>query len=124
MAFKTSDAAANAMLTTLNQTIGENAIIEIYTGPQPSTEQPTGQRLAYLVGQTEFGTVANRTLTANPIIRDDAADATGTAGYIRLSTKEGVVVADLAVGSEVTMPTTSITEGQPVEINAITIRIP
>ena len=124
MAFKTSDSAANAMLDTLNDVIGPNAIIEFYAGVQPANLGQAGTRLAYLVGAVEFGTVTNRTLTANTIFRDEAADATGVASYVRVSTAEGVPVMDLTVGSEVTMPRTDITQGQPVEITGITIRIP
>lgn len=123
MAFVTSDAAANSMLEALNDLIGSEAVIELCEGPQPASLDINTKRLASLVGASVFGTVANRTLTANPITRDEAADATGVAGYIRISTSAGVPVCDLGVGSEVTLPTPNIVEGQPFEIKSLTIRI-
>jgi len=123
MAFKTSDAAANSMLDALNDLIGSEAIIELCEGPQPVSLDTSTKTLASLVGASTFGSVSNRTLTANPITRDEAADATGVAGYIRISTAAGVAVCDLAVGSEVTLPTPNIVEGQPFEIKSLTIRI-
>lgn len=123
MAFRTSDAAANSMLETLNDLIGSQAIIDLCEGPQPASLDITTTKLASLVGASTFGTVANRALTANAITRDEAADATGVAGYIRISTADGTPVCDLAVGSEVTLPTANITQGQPFEIKSLIIRI-
>ncbi len=123
MAFRTSDEAANSMLETLNDLIGSGAIIQLCEGPQPASLNISTTKLAELVAAPVFGTVANRTLTANAITRDEAADATGVAGYIRISTSEGVPVCDLAVGTEVTLPTANITQGQPFEIKSLIIRI-
>ncbi|GAA0766825.1 hypothetical protein [Brevundimonas olei] len=107
--------AATALLNALNSAIGANAKIEIYTAENV--------KLAGLTGGPTFGTVSGRNLTANTITRDNEADATGTASYVTVATSDGAEIVRLTVGSDVTMPTTSITAGQPVEFASLTISI-
>jgi len=121
MALRISDAAANAALSALITQIGANAQIRLYTGAQPATVATavTGTLLGTMTGAATFGTVAARSLTANAVSDDDAADASGIAGYVRILTSAGVAVLDLAVGAEVTMANVNIVAGGRLQISQI-----
>lgn len=123
MAFRMSDAAANAALSALITQIGANALIRVYTGTQPATvaTAATGTLLGTMTGAATFGTVAARSLTANAIADDDAADASGTAGYMRVFTSGSVAVADFAVGAEVTMANTNIVAGGRIQCTSLKV---
>lgn len=124
MATRISDAAANAAAIALNTTIGANARVEYFTGSQPATADTaaSGTKLATATASTVFGTVASRTLTSNAIA-DATISASGTPGYVRISTSAGVAVVDLAVGAgEVVVDDASFVATNSVKTNSVTIQ--
>ena len=125
MAFRLSDAAANAALTALSTAIGANARIEYYSGSQPASvaTAATGTKLATATGASTFGSVASRVLTANAIPAATIT-ASGTPGYVRISTSAGTAVVDLAVGAgEVVVDDPNFVATNSVNTNSITISL-
>ena len=105
---------------------------EVYAGTIPAT---TAEAIG---AQTKLGTVTGSSdpsatqssglITFNPIVEDGAADATGTASFMRIFKGSATVWADLDLGNLVSsatgkMNTTSIVAGGPIRINAFTIQV-
>lgn len=67
-------------------------------------------------------------ITFNPMVQDDAADASGEAAFMRIFKGDGSVWADadcgnLASSATAKLNTTTIVAGGPIRINAFTIQI-
>lgn len=105
---------------------------EVYAGTIPAT---TAEAIG---AQTKLGTVTGSSdpsatqssglITFNPIVEDGAADATGTASFMRIFKGSATVWADLDLGNLASsatgkMNTTSIVAGGPIRINAFTISV-
>lgn len=133
-----TNAVVQAMLTALKSAIdaGTAAVIEIYTGTQPTdADTAIGAQtlLATLtMNATAFGAVGDDTpgaiMTAAAITDDSSADATGTAAWFRMLTQTGgTTILDGSVGTsnaDLVMNTVAITAGSTVSITAMTIRMP
>lgn len=121
------NAALDAMRTSYNA-----GKLRVYAGSVPANADAAlgaATLLAELtLNATAFPAASGGTLTANAITRDSAADASGTATFFRLFANDGTtVLAQGAVatsGGEMTVPTTSVTAGQPFECSALTITFP
>lgn len=127
-------AVRNAMLDAIKTAIDAGSgpgTIKFYSGTQPANAD------ASLSGNTLLGTLtcsdpsasaaSGGTLTFSTVTRDNAADATGTASFVRVQDSNGSVVLDADVGTSgatVIVPSTSFTAGEPVEISSFTITIP
>lgn len=110
--------------------IGSGAKIRIYSGTRPVhvSDAITGTLLAEATGGTPFAPSASSgVLTANPVTGDSAADASGTATHFRIFKSDGTTaVLDGSVtatggGGDMTMPSTTITAGEPVAVSSIII---
>lgn len=125
MAITISDTAFNAMLTELNSQIGASCKILVYDGTQPSAgAAPSGNTLlAELTGNTTFGTVSGRQLTANAVTGDSSGNASGTPTWFRITTSADAYVIDgtAAVGSGDMNFNAAITSGAAVDISSIVI---
>lgn len=139
MTTKVLESVRNDMLGDLRTAVGGSARYQFYTGSPPTnvSDAASGTLLADCVGNsTQFGTVASGVLTAGAVsgesyvARDDSANATGTVGYIRITTSAGVAqiqeedIGTTGSGAAVEMPTLTITAGQPVEIASYFFRLP
>jgi len=110
----------------------DSGYLRIYDGAQPAnadTAITTQTLLAELrLSATAFGAVANGVLTANAIVSDSSADATGTAAWARILKSDGTTVildGSLGVGTfDFTLPTTTIVAGQIVSMSTGVITIP
>lgn len=105
---------------------------EVYAGAIPASPSVA------LSGQTKLGTVVGSAdpsatnsgglITFNPMVQDDAADASGEAAFMRIFKGDGSVWADadcgnLASSATAKLNTTTIVAGGPIRINAFTIQI-
>lgn len=105
---------------------------EAYTGSIPATPATA------ITSQVKLGTITGSAdpsatnsaglITFNPMVQDDAADASGTWTWIRLFKGDGTVWADLDVGdlaSSATAKANTVTvvAGGPLRVNAFTIQI-
>ena len=103
MIFTLSDAAANAVLTTLNDLLNAGsgpATIKLYTGTKPagpSTAITSQVLLGTLTCSDPAGTVSARSLTFGTVTADSSADASGTATWARIADSNGVAVVDIDV---------------------------
>jgi len=106
--------------------------IELYTGTQPAgpASAVTDQTLlgTAVLSADPSATNSGGLITFNAITQDDAADASGTASWMRLYKGDGSAFADADVGnlaSDATakMNTTTVVAGGPIKVNAFTIQI-
>lgn len=132
MIFTLSDAAANAVLTTLNDLLNAGsgpATIKLYTGTKPAgpgTAITSQVLLGTLTCSDPAGTVSSRSLTFGAITADSSADASGTATWARIADSNGVAVADIDVtltggGGFGQMNTTLIAAGGPITAPSVVI---
>lgn len=109
-----------------------NGHCRVYSGARPTdsdTALSGNTLLASLAfGATAFPSPVGGVLTANAITQDSAADATGTASFIRLFEADGTTpFCDLSVGvgtGEVQFATLSFVAGLVVQITSLTISLP
>lgn len=107
------------------------ATVKIYTGSQPSTGDTTetGTLLATVVlADPAFGSASSGVATATDPAAVNAV-ATGTAGWFRLEDSAGANVFDgdctaTGGGGTMTLSTTSLVSGSPVDITSFTVTMP
>lgn len=119
-----ASAACDAVAALLN-----SGYLRIYDGTQPATADTaiTSQvQLAELrFNATAFGGAVNGVATANAIVSDSDADATGTASWYRLFKSDGTtVVEDGSVGiatHNLVLATASIVQHAIIAVSAFTL---
>lgn len=111
-------------------TTNPGAVFEFYAGAIPASMglAITATKLGTLTCANPCGTVASGVLTFSPIAQDDAADAGGTAGWVRVLDRDGVEVLYLTVGmvgsnADVEMPSTTVVAGGPLRITSASITV-
>lgn len=133
-----TNAVAQSMLTAVKTAIdaGTAAVIEIYTGTQPTdadTAVGAQTKLATLtMNATAFGSVSDASpgaiMTAATITGDSSADNTGTAAWFRMLTQSGgTTIMDGSVGTsgaDMNFNTVSFTSGSQIDITAMTVTQP
>jgi len=130
MALTVAAASAQAMGVALATDIGASAVIEIRSGTKPATPETaaSGTLLVSITISGSFTSTTNGTLTAaDPAAASPAAS--GTAGYFRLKKSGGTAVLDGTVtatggGGDMTLGSTSINTGVPVDLGVPTINVP
>lgn len=121
-------ALRNAQLDAITTRAGNAAVLRIYTGAKPATgAAATGTLLAELVCGTPFAAAAAAgVLTLGTISADGSANATGTAGWFRISSSGGTHVLDgtcgaSGSGADLILSTTSIVSGAIIAVTSATI---
>lgn len=108
--------------------------LKIYTGTAPDADAAaTGTLLGTLtLNATAFGAASDngtRALaTANAITPDSAADATGTAGYFRVTKSDDTLVyqGDVTAtggGGDLELDSVSISAGVQIDVTSLTIQV-
>lgn len=132
LADATRTAKANAAVDLLDVGTGTaGGTIKIYTGSQPATPAtaPSGTLLATVVlANPAFGAASAGVATLTDPASVNAV-ATGTAGWARFADRDGAAVMDGDVtatggGGVVTLSSTSLTSGSPVDITGGTYTQP
>lgn len=133
MAFQLSVAVRNALLDTLESTVGTSAVLKIRTGAQPAdcATADSGTVLATLNLPSDWmATASGGTKAKSGTWSDTSADATGTAAHFRIyeSTAttchwQGSVTAT-GGGGQLELDTTSISAGETVTITSLTLTAP
>src|SRR6478752_6364207 len=125
MALTIAAASCQAMGSALATDIGASAVIEIRSGTKPATPETaaSGTLLVSITISGSFTSTTNGTLTAA------GPAASGTAGYFRLKKSGGTAVLDGTVtatggGGDMTLGSTSINTGVPVDLGVPTINVP
>ena len=128
MAFQFSTATRNAALDQIETTISTSPTLEIRSGSVPANcaAASTGTVLATITLPSDWLTAASGgSKTISGTWQDVSADATGTAGYFRISQGatchiQGTVTAT-GGGGDMTLDSVSITAAQQVNITQFTI---
>jgi mRNA-degrading endonuclease toxin of MazEF toxin-antitoxin module len=132
MAAQYSAAARNAMLDTLNTSVGSSAKIRIYSGTRPATVDTalSGNTVLAelaLTTPTPFtGSASGGSISLAAISNDTAADATGTATFASVLTSANVRVIDFAVGtsgSDLNLNTVSLVANAVVSISSMSFSL-
>lgn len=124
LAVATQNAAANAVGTLMS-----GGTVEIRTGSQPSTGDTaaSGTLLATVTLGTSGSSSAGVVTLPDPSAVN--AVATGTAGWFRVKTSGAASVFDgdctaTGGGGTMTLSTTSLVSGSPVDITSFTVTMP
>lgn len=129
MALTVAAAEAQVMGAALATDIGAGSIIEIRSGGKPATPETaaSGTLLVSITVTGSFTSVGGVLSAADPAAASPAAS--GTAGYFRLKKSGGTAVLDGTVtatggGGDMTLGSTSINTGVPVDLGAPTFTVP
>lgn len=130
LAAATRNALATAVATAIDAGSGAGTV-KIYTGSQPSTGDTaaSGTLLATIaLVDPSFGSASSGVITASDPSPVNAA-ATGTAGWFRVQDSTGANVFDgdctaTGGGGTMTLSTTSLVSGSPVDITSFTVTMP
>ena len=122
-------ATRNAVVDAVTALVGSTGTLKIYSGSQPASanDAASGTLLATVTmgawGSASAGTAAG----ADPVSVNAAA--TGTAGWFRAASSGGTTVFDGDVtatggGGTMTLSSTSLVSGNPVDITSVTVTMP
>lgn len=130
MTLQISVAVRNAMLDTIESTVGTSAVLKIRTGAQPANcaAEDTGTVLATLTLPSDWMAAANAGSKAlSGTWQDASADATGTAAHFRVYASDGTTchmqgsVTATGAGGDMTLDNTSVAAGQSITISSFTL---
>jgi hypothetical protein len=121
----------DAILAALNAGSGA-AVLEFYTGTQPAgpdTAITSQTLLGTLTFSDPAGSTSGGVITFGSITQDAAADAGGTASWVRAKDSSGNAVLDgdvtnTAGAGFVKMNTTGIVAGGPIQVTSATLTMP
>lgn len=125
------NAMGDAILAALNAGSGP-ATLDVYTGTQPAGPA-TAVTDQVLLGTLTFsdpaGSTSSGVITFGTITQDTAADATGTAAWVRLRDSTGAAVMDgdatVTAGTGLLkLNTLSIVAGGPIQVTSGTLTMP
>lgn len=128
MAIQLSTTVRNAMLDSVESTIGTSATMEIRSGAAPAdcSVADSGTLLASITLPSDWmAAAASGSKALSGTWADTSADAAGTAGYFRVKSGgvchiQGTVTAT-GGGGDLTLDNTNIAAGQNVSINTFTL---
>lgn len=134
MPFRLATAARNAVADAVVDLLDAGpaaATLKIYSGSQPATpgDAATGTLLATVtLADPAFGSAATGVATGTDPAAVNAS-ASGTAGWFRAADSTGAAVFDGDVtatggGGVMTLSSTALTSGSPVDITALTVTAP
>ena len=130
MTLQISVAVRNAMLDTIESTIGTSAVLKIRSGAQPANcaAADSGDVLATLTLPSDWMAAANAGAKAlSGTWQDTSADATGTAAHFRVYASDGTTchmqgsITATGGGGDMTIDNTSIAAGQSITISSFTL---
>lgn len=121
--------ARNAAVDAVTALIGTGGTFKIYTGSQPATpaDAASGTLLATVTAGAWSAASGGTGSGADPASVN--AVATGTAGWFRAASSGGTTVMDGDVtvtggGGTMTLSSTSLTSGNPVDITSVSVTMP
>ena len=129
MALTVSNSLANSMATAVASGLGSNSVIEIRSGARPATADTaaTGTLLVSITVGGSWSAAGAALSAADPSPANPAAG--GTASWFRLKTSGGASMLDGTVtatggGGDMTLGSTTITVGVPVDLGVPSITVP
>lgn len=133
MALKFSTAVRNALLDSIETTIGATAVLKIRTGAAPAdvATADSGTVVATLTLPSDWMAAASSGSKAmSGTWEDTSADADGTAAHFRLYASDGTTahmqgtVTATGGGGDMTVDNTSFATGQAFSITSFTLTAP
>lgn len=133
MALQFSAGVRNALLDSIETTIGTSAVLKIRTGAAPATvaTADSGTVLATLSLPSDWMAAASGGSKAKSGTWEDAsADAAGTAAHFRIYASDGTTahlqgtVTATGGGGDMTLDNTSIASGQAISVTGFTLTAP
>ena len=133
MAIQLSTSVRNAMLDSLEATVGTAAVLKIKTGTQPANcaAADTGTVLASMTLDSDWMAAAASGAKAKLGTWEDAsANASGTAEHFRLYASDGTTchmqgtITETGMGGNMTLDNDSINTGQDIVITGFTLTAP
>ena len=130
MTLQISVAVRNAMLDTIESTVGTSAVLKIRTGAQPANcaAEDTGTVLATINLPSDWMAASDAGSKAlSGTWQDASADATGTAAHFRVYASDGTTchmqgsVTATDAGGDMTLDNTSVAAGQSITISSFTL---
>lgn len=132
---RTTIPGRNAMLLAIADHLdggSGQSTLEFFTGARPASvgSVPAGTLLGTLtLSRPGWAAPSGGSMTANSIIGDSSADATGTIGCAVLRDSSGTIVHDFTVtatggGGEIEMNTISVVAGDPLNITSLILTLP
>ena len=129
MTLQISVAVRNAMLDTIESTVGTGAKLMIRTGAQPANcaAEDTGTVLATMSLPSDWMAAANAGSKALNGTWQASADATGTAAHFRVYASDGTTchmqgsVTATDAGGDMTLDNTTVAAGQSITISSFTL---
>jgi hypothetical protein len=130
MAIQLSTAVQNAILNTIESTIGTSAVLKIRSGAMPANvaAADAGTVLATLSLPSDWlANAASGSKAKAGTWQDTSADASGTAGHFRLYASNGTTchmqgtVTATGNGGDLTLNSITITGGQTISITGFTL---
>lgn len=125
MTISITTARANALLDAYAARFNSGQL-KVYAGAVP-TNADAALGGATLLGTltfsaTAFPAASGRSITANAITQDAAADASGTASFYRAFESDGITLIEQgtvgASGADLNLNTTSIVNGGPIQVSS------
>jgi hypothetical protein len=124
MAVQLSTTSRNARLNSIETTIGTNPVLDFRTGTQPANCALTnsGTRLGQITLPSDWLETASSGTKIKNGTWSGTAVATGTAGYFRINSSDGVChiqgnITDIDGGGDMELGTTSIIIGQTITVS-------
>ncbi len=124
MAVQLSTTSRNARLDSIETTIGTNPVLDFRTGTQPANCALTnsGTRLGQITLPSDWLETASSGTKIKNGTWSGTAVATGTAGYFRINSSDGVChiqgnITDIDGGGDMELGTTSIIIGQTITVS-------
>lgn len=133
MALQFSTSVRNAMLDSIETTIGTSAKIQVWTGSVPAncaTASSGTKLLEYSLGSDWAANASSGSKALNSLPLSTTALAAGTAGYYRIVDSAGTTCHEQGTvtasggGGDMTIDNTVIASGQTVNITAFTKTAP
>ena len=133
MTIQLSTAVRNALLDSIEATVGTSAVLKIRTGAAPASAATadSGTVLATVALPADWMAAASSgTKAKQGTWSDDAADASGTAGHFRIYASDGTTchlqgtVTATGGGGDMTVDNTNFASGQKFTIDTFTLTAP
>lgn len=124
-------AAADAIVDLIDAGSGAGTL-KIYTGSQPAgpATAPSGTLLGTLtMSDPAYGSASNGVAAASAITGDTSADATGAAGWARISDSDGTAIIDMSVsesggGGDLILDSVDIVAGGAINVTSLPVTMP
>lgn len=122
---KFSTAYRNAVLNLLESSNGSSGLLKFYSGSAPAAvdDAATGTLLCTITLPSDYFAAASGGIMEKTGTWSGTAAASGTVGYMRLTSSGGTAIMQGAHGTDFTLDNPAVVSGQTITINFASISI-